>query len=172
LVLALAFALSLVLLIGAGMLAFLLRQRAAAAKVDAQRHLELAAAEQKANQAKSTFLANMSHELRSPLNAILGFSELALRAPHLPPSVRRISPPWLKAVSLHALINQVLDLSKLEAGRTTLNEINFDLYALLDELIDLLTLGRKGVQLIVENEPERRICPCRRGQATASINQR
>jgi signal transduction histidine kinase len=104
-----------------------LRKRAATAKLEAQHNLALATAEQMANQAKSAFLANMSHELRSPLNAILGFSKLALQSPALPHETKGdLEIVAISGEHLYSLINQVLDLSKIEAGRTTLDEVNFD----------------------------------------------
>ncbi len=116
-----------------------------------------------ANQAKSTFLANMSHELRSPLNAILGFSQLMLRSQTLPPEhVENVGIVTRSGEHLLTLINQVLDLSKIEAGRTTLNEKNFDLYRLLDDLDDMFQLKaqEKGLQLICDRAPDvpRYIC--------------
>jgi signal transduction histidine kinase len=80
-------------------------------------------AAQAANQAKSAFLANMSHELRSPLNAILGFSQLMMRSQTLPSEhAENVGIVTRSGEHLLTLINQVLDLSKIEAGRTTLNE--------------------------------------------------
>ena len=75
-----------------------------------------------ANQAKSTFLANMSHELRSPLNAILGFSQLMARSPNLTQEHRNdICIINKSGEYLLTLINNVLDISKIEAGKITLN---------------------------------------------------
>ena len=104
-----------------------------------------------ANQAKSEFLANMSHELRSPLNSILGFSQLMTRSTELSVDYKEN----LNAISssgehLLQLINQVLDLSKIEAGRISLNLSNFDLYRLLDDVEDMFCFKaeEKGLQLI------------------------
>jgi signal transduction histidine kinase len=106
-----------------------------------------------ANQAKSTFIANMSHELRSPLNAIIGFSQLTLRTKHLP------SAQYENAVIIQhsgeyllTLINNVLDFSKIEAGKTTLNQKDIDLYQLLDDLDDMLHLQavNAGLELIFD----------------------
>jgi len=110
-----------------------------------------------ANQAKSTFLANMSHELRSPLNAILGFTQLMTRSQSLPPEHQEnVGIITRSGEHLLTLINNVLDLSKIEAGRTTLNEKNFDLYRLLDDLEDmfLLKADDKRLQLLFDRTPD------------------
>ena len=87
-----------------------------------------------ANKAKSTFLANMSHELRSPLNAVIGFAQVMIRSQTLSPENQEDVAIILRSGEhLLALINQVLDLSKIEAGRTTLNAKSFDLYQLIDD---------------------------------------
>ena len=90
---------------------------------------------QQANRAKSVFLANMSHEIRTPMNAILGFSQLMLRDQDL--TSRQCQ--YLGTINrsgehLLALINDVLEMSKIEAGRTTLNSSTFDLPLLLKDL--------------------------------------
>ena len=110
-----------------------------------------------ANKAKSTFIANMSHELRSPLNAILGFSQIMTRSQTLPvehqESVGIIS---RSGEHLLTLINNVLDLSKIEAGKTTLNGKNFDLHRLVDDIHDMFQLkaAEQGLQLLLEYTPE------------------
>ena len=88
-----------------------------------------------ANHAKSAFLANMSHEIRTPMNAILGFSQLMLRDRNL--DARHSQ--YLGTINrsgehLLALINDILDMSKIEAGRTTVNPVAFDLPSLLGDL--------------------------------------
>ncbi len=106
-----------------------------------------------ANRAKSTFLANMSHELRSPLNAILGFSQLLTRSQSLNPEQQEnVSIINRSGEHLLTLINNVLDLSKIEAGRISLNESNFDLYQLLDDLEDMFQVkaDAQDLQLIFE----------------------
>ncbi|BAQ62000.1 circadian input kinase A [Geminocystis sp. NIES-3708] len=110
-----------------------------------------------ANHAKSTFLANMSHELRTPLNAILGFAQLMMRSQTLPPQDReKISIINRSGEYLLTLINNILDLAKIEAGKTSFNPHNFDLYRLLDELEDFLRLNaeQKALQLIFERHPD------------------
>ncbi|MCB0174463.1 MAG: response regulator [Anaerolineae bacterium] len=106
-----------------------------------------------ANRAKSTFLANMSHELRTPLNAILGFSQLARHNPTNPVDTQENLNIIIRSGEhLLTLINQVLDLSKIEAGRITLNPTRFDLHAMLAELREMFTLQAeaKGLQLRFE----------------------
>ncbi|MGB3401644.1 MAG: ATP-binding protein [Microcoleaceae cyanobacterium] len=107
----------------------------------------------KANLAKSQFLANMSHELRTPLNAILGFTQLLQRDT----SLKNEQQENLGIINrsgehLLSLIGDVLDLSKIEAGRITLNENPFDLYRLLNTLEEMLALKAevKGLNLIFE----------------------
>jgi len=103
-----------------------------------------------ANRAKSEFLANMSHELRTPLNAILGFAQLLERDATLATVQRQ----YLGIINrsgehLLALINDILETAKIEAGRMTLNRQSFDLYRLLDSVVDMLRLkaDSKGLRL-------------------------
>lgn len=110
-----------------------------------------------ANQAKSTFLANMSHELRSPLNAILGFSQLMTRSQTLSPEHQEnISIISSSGEHLLTLINNVLDLSKIESGRTTLNPHKIDIYRLLNDLEDMFQLKAddKHLQLVFDRSPD------------------
>lgn len=101
-----------------------------------------------ANLAKSTFLANMSHELRTPLNAILGFSQLIERDATLPDR-QRDSLAIINRSGEHLLnlINDVLEMSKIEAGRTTLNMISFDLHHLLQTLQEMFLIRAEAKQL-------------------------
>lgn len=101
-----------------------------------------------ANKSKSTFLATMSHEIRTPLNAIIGFSQLMNREKLLSDthkeyvtSINRAGEHLLK------LINDVLELSKIEAGRVELKPANFDLHALLNEMQMMFKERAKSKQL-------------------------
>ncbi|HEY2328968.1 MAG TPA: CHASE domain-containing protein, partial [Verrucomicrobiae bacterium] len=89
-----------------------------------------------ANHAKSDFLASMSHEIRTPLNAILGYAQLLQRDVSLPPE-QRDSIAGINDSGRHllGLINEILDLSKVEAGRMELNPIDFDLAVLANGLV-------------------------------------
>lgn len=118
---------------------------------------EARAAAEAANQAKSVFLANMSHELRTPLNAILGFSQLMERDLRLAVDQRE-SLETIRHSGEHllTLINDVLEVSKIEAGRTLLQEHGFDLYRLLADVESMFRLraSNKELQLLFERTPE------------------
>ncbi|MBF0227487.1 MAG: response regulator [Desulfobacterales bacterium] len=121
-----------------------------------QQNLAKEAAE-KANLAKSVFLANMSHELRTPLNAILGFTRLLHRDSNLSPEqFENIAIINRSGTHLLKLINDVLAMSKIEAGRATLNENSFDLYHFLYDLEEIYRMQavEKGLQLSFSRHPE------------------
>ena len=119
----------------------------------AEQELKQAAlAAEAANKTKTIFLANMSHELRTPLNAILGFAQLMEPSQHLSLQEKEnIKIIRRSGEHLLQLINQILDLSKIEAGRMTLNVKNFDLYRLLGDVQNMLQLPaqNKGLSLII-----------------------
>ncbi|PKO01076.1 MAG: hypothetical protein CVU42_01115 [Chloroflexi bacterium HGW-Chloroflexi-4] len=109
-----------------------------------------------ANIAKSVFLANMSHELRTPLNAILGFSNLMVHDPNLPNHHKEdLAIIQQSGEHLLDLINDVLEMSKIEAGRNTLNPTSFDLFQLLHEVEEIFQsrTGEKGLSLIFDLQP-------------------
>ncbi len=94
-----------------------------------------------ANQAKSTFLANMSHELRSPLNGILGFTELIQSSVNLTPEDQHsLGIIYRSGEHLLSLINDILDLSKIESGKIVLNPVDFNLTQMLWELEEMFHL--------------------------------
>jgi PAS domain S-box-containing protein len=108
-----------------------------------------------ANQAKSQFLSHMSHELRSPLNVILGFTQLIIRNTELSPQQQT----YLDTINrsgehLLTLINDVLEMSKIEAGRIVFTENDFDLYALLEVLKSMFQhkADSKGLQLFFDRD--------------------
>ncbi|WP_181388414.1 YfiR/HmsC family protein [Vibrio albus] len=108
-----------------------------------------------ANQAKTIFLTTMSHELRTPLNAILGFSQLMQRDTSLPETQReKLNIINNSGEHLLGLINDVLELSKIEAGRITLNTQTFDLHRMLTELESIFKgrLEEKDMDLWFEKE--------------------
>ncbi len=110
-----------------------------------------------ANRAKSEFLASMSHELRTPLNAILGFTQVMKRDSALSSEQQQnLGIISRSGEHLLELINDILEMSKIEAGRTTINENSFDIYRLLDSLEEMLHLkaDAKGLQLIFERTPD------------------
>ncbi|MGD8909047.1 MAG: ATP-binding protein [Chromatiales bacterium] len=114
-------------------------------------------AAEEANRAKSVFLANMSHELRTPLNAVLGFSQLMKNAPDTTTEQRKnLDIITHSGEHLLNLINNVLDISKIESGRVELEESNLDLHQMLLELKSLMYMraAEKGLEFSVDQSPD------------------
>ena len=107
---------------------------------------------QRASESKSAFIASMSHELRTPLNAIIGLSTLALDTP-----LNSIQRDWLNKIKqsssvLLGLINDILDLSKIEAGKLELEKTPFEPHQLIDYVVDLLSPRAHEKGLLLRRE--------------------
>ncbi|WAR46366.1 PAS domain S-box protein [Methylomonas rapida] len=120
------------------------------------RELQLAkAAAEAANIAKSTFLANMSHEIRTPLNAIVGFAHLLQRSPLDADQRDKLRKLTDGAHHLLAVINDILDLSKIEAGKLAIESIDFEMEQVLENACALIATKAqsKGIELVIDIEP-------------------
>ena len=102
------------------------------------------------DRAKSAFLANMSHEIRTPLNAIIGLTHLLQRIELPPAQTERLGQINEAARHLLSLINDILDLSKIEAGRLELDRTDFHLSALFDHVRSLIADSAKAKGLTIE----------------------
>jgi len=123
-----------------------------------QRTKELEAAmvkAQEANRAKSEFLANMSHELRTPMNGLLGMIEIVLDSNLEAGQREELETARSCAGTLLVLLNDILDLSKIEAGRLSLEQVPFDLRPLIAETLQPLQLKarQKGLELLADISP-------------------
>jgi PAS domain S-box-containing protein len=105
-----------------------------------------------ANRAKTRFLANMTHELRTPMNGIIGMTELALRVATDPKQIAHLGTSRRSALHLLAVVNDILDISKIEADQMTLWDEDFSIWQVIDESLEMQEAAAqaKGLQLVRE----------------------
>ena len=106
----------------------------------------------RANNAKSTFLANMSHEIRTPMNSIIGMSEIILREEHDSETIKNVSFIHGASKGLLEIINDILDLSKIESGKYEIINAEYDFGSVIYDVVSLIKMriGEKNVELKYE----------------------
>ncbi|EPR41173.1 PAS/PAC sensor hybrid histidine kinase [Desulfovibrio sp. X2] len=130
---------------------------------------------EQANQAKSDFLARMSHEIRTPMNAVLGMCHLALKTRLSPKQHDYLTKIRRSGEALLGVINEILDFSKIEAGRLSIENVRFDLEAVLGNMVDVNALAAedKGIEFLlsVDADVPTDLCgdPLRLGQVLINL---
>ena len=126
--------------------------RTAKLKKSMDEAIVLAEQAKQASKAKSQFLANMSHEVRTPMNGVIGMSELVLETELSADQRSSIETIRLSGESLLTVINDILDFSKIEAGKLEMEAINFNLPALIEDVSQVLAqrAHAKGLELIID----------------------